>query len=235
MEVSTGFDPAVNGFGFSNRFPGGAVVAELVRQDRVSELTGLKLPRAVSQLTDLASGEEFWGSFGLCGGMSWAALDRFARSVRPGADRSIPGRDHELFRELVGRQADSMKRRRLMERCLVWQLLPDRAPWWLVWSRGLGRLTAEQEWPKLRTALDNSTPGSLVLIRARGAADPSINHQVVAVGYQLSDDGKVDIRLYDPNHPRQLSSIPMDLHARSVGPRQSTGEPVRGFFVWSPG
>ena len=235
MEVKTGFDPMINGFGFTNRFLGGPVVAELARQDRISELTGLKVPRAVRQLTGLAAGEDFWGTFGLCGGMSWAALDRFARNQPMESDRSIPPPDRELFRELVTKQADSMRGRKLMERCIVLQMLPDRAPFWMIWSKGVGRLTAEREWPKLRAALDAGRPAGLVLIRAQGVANPSEHHQVVAIGYRTEDGGKVEVLLYDPNHPRRQPSIPLDPDSWSVGPRQSTGERVRGFFLWSPG
>jgi len=74
----------------------------------------------------------------------------------------------------------------------------------------------------------------LVLIRARGGANPSSNHQVVAVGYKATGDGQVEVRLYDPNHPGIRPTIPLDLQSQSVGPRQSTNEPVRGFFVWAP-
>lgn len=233
MEVDTDFDPLTYGFGFANRFSGGAVVAELARQDRLSELTGLKTPRVVRQLTDLAAGAEFWGRFGLCGGMSWAALEGFAKREPPATSHSVPGPDQALFQELVARQADSMRGRRLLERCIVWQLLPDRPPWWMFWSKGPGKLTVEQEWPKLRVALDSGEPVSLVQIRARGGANPSSNHQVVAVGYQATGDGRVEVRIYDPNHPGRRPTIPLDLRSRSVGPRQSTNEPVHGFFVWS--
>lgn len=235
MEVKTGFDPMVNGFGFTNRFLGGAVVSELARQDRLSELTGLKVPRVVRQLTDLAAGEEFWGTYGLCGGMSWAALDRFSKAEPAEPDRSIPAPDRDLFRELVTRQADSMRGRSLMERCILWQLLPDRTPWWMIWSKGVGRLTTEQEWPKLRAALHGGTPVGLVLIRVKGIADPSRHHQVVAVGYQVGEKGNLEVLLYDPNHPRRQPSFPLDPDSSTVGPRQSTGELVRGFFLWSPG
>jgi hypothetical protein len=234
MEVNTHFDPRTSGFEFTNRFPGGHVLSELVRQERLSELTGLKLPRVLRQLSDLAAGENFWGTFGLCGGMSWAALDRFQRDEPPPVGRSIPGSDDELFRELVGRQADSMRGRKLMERCIVWQVLPDKAPWWMIWSKGVGRLTVDQEWPRLRTALDAGNPSSLVLIRAQGVANPSAHHQVVAIGYEISDSGAVEIRLYDPNHPHSRPTVPIDPSSQSAGPLQSTGEPFRGFFVWSP-
>jgi len=233
MEAQSGFDPQLHGFQFTNRFAGGSVVAELARQDRLSQLSGLQLPRAARQLTDLPESAAFWGSFGLCGGMSWSALDRYERGVTIEDTRVIPGRDTDLFRSLVTRQADSMKGRALLERCLVWQLMPDRAPWWMFWSKGVGRLTVEGEWPKLQHALDGGRPVSLVLIRNQGIASPGEHHQVVAVGYTATG-GTANIELYDPNHPRARPTIPLDLETGSCGPRQSTGERTRGFFVWEP-
>jgi hypothetical protein len=233
VRIQTGFDPQVHGFQFTNRFAGGSVVAELAAQDRLSQLSGLKVPRAVRQLTDLAAGADFWGSFGLCGGMSWTALDRY-RKGEPIADtRAIPERDTGLFRSLVTRQADSMSGRALLERCLLWQFLPDRAPWWMFWAKGVGRLTVEEEWPKLRHLLDSGEPTSLVLIRNQGIASPGDHHQVLAIGYETSN-GAATIELYDPNHPRRRPTIPLDLEAQMCGPRQSTGERTRGFFVWAP-
>jgi len=231
MKVQTEFDPPLHGFQFTNRFSGGAVVAELASQGRLSQLIGLQTPKAVRDLTDLAHSAEFWGNFGLCGGMSWSALDRYETGQPIETARAIPVRDSELFRQLVGRQADSMKGRSLLERCLIWQLLPDEAPWWLFWSKGVGRLTMEGEWPRLRASLDAGRPSSLVLIRNQGIASPGDHHQVVAIGYEMND-GVVGIELYDPNHPRARPTIPLDLSARTCGPRQSTGERTRGFFLW---
>jgi hypothetical protein len=233
VEVHSGFDPQVHGFKFTNRFTGGSVVAELSRQGRLSQLTGLKVPRAARQLIEVAQGAEFWGSFGLCGGMSWTALDRYGKSEPIEDTRTIPGRDTELFRGLVTRQADSMRGRALLERCLVWQFLTDVAPWWMFWSKGVGRLTVEGEWPKLKAVLDGGKPTSLVLIRNQGIASPGDHHQVVAIGYEARE-GAAEVELYDPNHPRARPTIPIDLKAQTCGPRQSTGERTRGFFVWGP-
>lgn len=233
-EVDTSFDPARNGFAFTNRFPGGAVVAELISQGRLSDLIGLRVPRAFGPISDLAAGEEFWGNFGLCGGMSWGAIDRFRRNEEPGPDHTAPGVGEDLFRELVARQADSLRGRQTLERCVLWQALPDRSPWWMIWSKGVGRVTTDQEWPKLRSSLDAGNVAGLVLVRAGGIVNPSVNHQVVATGYHLDDRGTVEVRLYDPNHPGERPKFSFDPALRSVGPRQSTGEPIRGFFVSSP-
>ncbi len=232
MEVRTEFDSRNHGYRFANRFQGGAVLAEITRQDRLSELSGLKVPRAVRHLTDLAAGEDFWGTFGLCGGMSWTAVDRFERGETAPDTSSIPGPETGLFTELVARQADSMKGRDLLERCIVWQMFPDVAPWWTFWLKGVGRLTVEGEWPKLRSALDAGQPTPLVLIRAQGVTMPDKHHQVVAIGYKLTD-GNAVVSLYDPNHPGSTPEIALDLAGGKVGPRQSTGEVVRGIFVWT--
>ena len=230
-QVRTGFDPKANGFQFTNRFQGGAVVAELARQDRLSELTGLEVPTAVRDLTDLASGASFWGTFGLCGGMSSTALERFKQGEPMPATRSIPDRDSELFQELVRRQADSLDGRKVLERCILWQLLPDSSPIWMFWAKGVGRVTTEQEWPKLRRALEAGAPTLLVLLRVQGIASPAENHQVMAVGCDYTGDGKAVVHMYDPNHPGAMPTVALDVKKRTVGPRQSTGERVRGFFV----
>lgn len=232
---STRFDPAVHGFRFPNRFPGGAVIGEINRQGRLSELTGIGVPRAVRQLAGMTQEAQFWGTFGLCGGMSWAALDRFLAGGEAPAEASSPQPGSELFSELVKRQVDSMRRQQMIGRCLTWQLLPAKAPWWLPWTEGIQEKTGRREWPVLRSSLDRKVPVSLTLIRVAGVSDPSDNHQVVAIGYERETNGVVMVRLYDPNHPRSDVSLRLRFDAKGnlTGCSQSTGEPLRGFFVWS--
>jgi hypothetical protein len=231
----TAFDPAIHGFRFPNRFPGGGVIAEINRQGRLSELTGVGVPRPVRHLADLAQHAGFWGTFGLCGGMSWAALDRFFQGRAPPAEPASPRPGSELFSELVVRQVDSMRGQQMIARCLTWQLLPLQAPWWLPWTDGVHEVTGEREWPALKRSLDREIPASLTLIRASGVADPSDNHQVVATGYEIEAGGGVTIRIYDPNHPRSGVSLRLrfDSKGRLTGCTQTTGEPIRGFFVWA--
>ncbi|MGA7271107.1 MAG: hypothetical protein WB239_08545 [Acidimicrobiia bacterium] len=230
----TYFDPHIHGFRFSNQFRGGDVVSELGKQGRLSGLVGLETPRVVADLADVTARAGFWGTFGLCGGMSWAALDRYF-AERPAEEQvSAPEAGDALFSELVGRQADSMGGRDLLVRCLEWQLDPDTTPWWWFWSRGVHELTTRHEWPTLRSLLDDRVPVSLTLIRASGAANPSLNHQVVAYAYE--EDGRQrNINLYDPNHPGATSVLGLeaDDRGRLIECRQSTGESLRGFFVWS--
>ena len=59
------------------------------------------------------------------------------------------------------------------------------------------------------------------------------NHQVMAWGY--AEDGRgVTLRLYDPNWPDRddvTITIDLDPALRPTGLRQSTGEPLLGWFV----
>ncbi len=233
--TDTRFDPAIHGFRFRNRFPGGAVIGEVNRQGRLSDFTGVGIPRAVRHLANFAQQAGFWGTFGLCGGMSWAALDRFFEGQQAPVEDSSPPPGSELFSELVTRQVDSMRGQQMIAQCLRWQLLPAKAPWWLPWTEGIRQRTGRREWPTLKSSLDREVPASLTLIRVAGVADPSDNHQVVAIGYDTQADGSVIVRLYDPNHPRSTPSIRLGFDSRGdlTGCSQTTGEPLRGFFVWS--
>ena len=86
----------------------------------------------------------------------------------------------------------------------------------------------------LRTRIDRGDPAVLALIREDLHGNPTENHQVVAVGYELNDlDRTLTIELYDPNHPGKTPSLTADFSNPSGGidASQSTGEPLRGFFV----
>ena len=64
-EAATAFDPKVNGFHFVNSFSGLDIVTELG-----AGFLGGDLPSSVVP-------DDFWDRWGLCGGMSWHALDRY--------------------------------------------------------------------------------------------------------------------------------------------------------------
>jgi hypothetical protein len=89
-------------------------VDELVEQRRLDELAGIDLPDKLEDLVGRVRDADFWGPFGLCGGMSWASLDRFSQGEEIPPDRKVPERSTDLFNELVRRQADSMQRGRML-------------------------------------------------------------------------------------------------------------------------
>ncbi len=236
--VDTGFDATANGFRFTNRFGGGAVVAELARQERLDELVGVNVPAVFSSLLGLVRDASFWGPFGLCGGMAWAALDRFDSGEDPPPDTVPPDPSSALFTELVSRQADSLDGQRVLWRCLEWQILPDRPPWWWPWLKNVGRETARVEWPLLKASLDAGRPQSLCLLRVKGLVSPGQNHQVVASGYDMVGADQVVIRIYDPNHPGDTPELRMRIGGlmSPLEITQTSGENLRGFFVqeWNP-
>jgi hypothetical protein len=74
----------------------------------------------------------------------------------------------------------------------------------------------------------------LLLVRTRGLTGMTKNHQALATAYEYdAQSGSLTVQLYDPNHPRSAPTLSMDLRepGRGIGLRQSTGEPVRGFFA----
>jgi hypothetical protein len=59
-------------------------------------------------------------------------------------------------------------------------------------------------------------------------------NKVTAVGYDFDADTKaMAIYLYDPNHPGEEPTLTLNLANPASGHNlsQSTGEPLRGFFV----
>jgi hypothetical protein len=209
-----GFLPSINGFHFANAWPPGPTVR-----------FGPFDPRWIG-IGDAANG--------LCGGMAYTVGDLYAAHVVMPRDTEPPANGSARFRAIVRRQVES----------LAWLTVPVR--YWLRSGFGgsLGgdraRAAFEHEWPRARALLDAGKPAMIGLIRV-ASADPrklTRNHQVMAWGY--AEDGRgVTLRLYDPNWPdRDDVTLTLDLDAalRPTDLRQSTGEPLLGWFVlpWSP-
>lgn len=206
--VRTSFRPVEHGFRFENRFawPG------------AGQASGWMLAAAGQRLLHLSS------ILGLCGGMTLAALDLYYAGRPVPTDEAPPQPGSPLFRYLWRRQLDSYAGLRVPLRVLTWMWRRDQR---------LDRLTAA-EFGRLQRALDAGRPTPLVLVRVRGAGDPTANHQVLALGYRWEPlTRRATIQLYDPNHPLMEPTLSLAL-APGEGPldlKQSTGERVRGFFV----
>lgn len=200
----TGFEPRIHGFRFGNAFAFPLAI-------KLPLLPAVRLGRLL---------------LGLCGGMCYAALDYWHASRPVPALQAPPLRGSRLHRYLVRRQLATMTPKALVHMGL-WMVRRDPA---------VARLTAERELPKLRKRLDGGEPAVLLLVRAGGWSNPTHNHQVVATGYLLDQRlGNVTVSLYDPNYPHTPSdvriamSLPTATHPGALA--QSTGEPLRGFFV----
>lgn len=162
--------------------------------------------------------------FGLCGGMCFTALDYFHLGELPPPTEEVKKIDRRLFIYLCERQLESLRIPTLLK-VFDWMLLEDRT---------LANRLTRYEIPKLRRMLDKGEPAVLALIRVRGLDDPTQNHQVLATGYEFDPGTKTyRIFLYDPNHPRKNPYLSLDLSKPKSGIQiqQSTGEPLRGFFI----
>ena len=131
---------------------------------------------------------------GLCGGMIFAARDRFHRAQDAPTDPEPPAPDTPLFDEIVRRQLASFG--------TLLVAVPLR--FWL--AAGLGQRRRDREtvtaaWPAIRADIDAGRPAMVGLIRLQ-TWNPfaPLGHQVVAYRYDERPD-RVAIGIYDPNHP----------------------------------
>ena len=112
--------------------------------------------------------------------------------------------------------------------------------WMLRDDDDVAQQTARREFSRVQSRITRGNPAVICLIRAGGVSNPTRNHQVVVVGYDLDEvTGQLTLFLYDPNHPGQETQITMHrpeagrrhVSATEVALSQSTGEPLRAFFV----
>ena len=196
-----GFLPSRHGFRFPNRWPSGAA--------------HIKVGRWRVPIGDTGRG--------LCGGMIFAARDRFERGEDGSRDAEPPARGTPLFDEIVDRQVASF----------FFLVVPLR--FWLAAAgsqRRRDRETADIAWPAIRDEIDAGRPAMIGLIR-RATWNPlaPLGHQVVGFRYEERADA-ITIGVYDPNHPGDDA---VEIHVRrrttaGIDLSQSTGEPLIGLL-----
>jgi len=204
--VSSTFDPLVNGFKFVNYFQ---IPSSINLNIPFIHVSAISLPNIV---------------YGLCGGMCYSALDYYHAGKPIPGDATIPITGSPIYQYLLARQLNSLDHGTI-EKVMLWMLMDDE---------DIAEKMARTEIPALRASLDAGAPAVIVLIRAKGLNDPSHNHQVTAIAYDLDPDtNAMIISLYDPNHPGEEPTLSLNLSNPEAGLNltQSTGEPLRGFFV----
>lgn len=162
---------------------------------------------------------------GLCGGMVFAARDRFERGEAPPSEATPPPAGTPLFREIVRRQIDSF------DRAVV---VP-----WRFWrasnaSERWQRRATVDAWPAIRREIDAGRPAMVGLVRAPrwNPLQIGMGHQVLAYAYEASP-GVATLRIYDPNHPDD-DAVEIRIERGPGGEirlSQSTGEPLRGLLA----
>lgn len=195
------FRPSANGFAFVNHF------------------TGSPIPFSLGGLENKLGAPS---TFGLCGGMSFAAADLFLASKKPPTRDKPPVKGEPegggaWFDYIQGRQLTSLGRG--LEQATKfgrWMSLPDdggRTDAPLLGTRTMSLC----ELGNIRATLAEGKPVVLGLVFNRHASNteargriglPWENHQVLA--YDAARDSTsgrtndaVSIRIYDPNYPKQ--------------------------------
>ena len=242
----TRFDPQVHGFPFVNSWDFDDVEREQLRsiiEQRLSRLreqggavfgrlAALVARRAVAPIRErLEDGLEM--GYGLCGGMSFAALDFFRTGIeapweayagqRPASGTRLRG--YLWKRQLRSFFGD-------LDRFLIWMIWLKFMPWGWPFHGGPGWLTREsqKEWGKLKASIDAGNPIPLGLVR--DSTSVFDNHQVLAIGYDEEDEDHGTIYLYDPNCPGQRSTIRVGFVSTVLEAEESCpgSQPLRGFF-----
>ena len=159
--------------------------------------------------------------YGLCGGMTYAALDTFHSQSETPDDKDPPESGSELRSYIYNRQMDTFKAQDafMIRRIISWSIQDIGKS---VWGPGLHALTHEQFKKRIRPEIDKGNPVPLCLIRAKRSdylltsksLKPegfTINHQVLAIGYRRHDppDGPEhwDVDIYDNNYPNEVHTL----------------------------
>lgn len=216
-----GFRPSTAGFPFANTWPPGPTV----------RLGPIRTPI-------LGFGN---ASAGLCGGMVLTVRDLFEAGI-PMPPDPPPANGSPRFDAIVRRQVESLDWLRVPLRFFDLQAFRPDPPSGL--ARMLGRrapreIAYRDEWPRIRADLDAGHASTLGLIRVGGVSPWSLsrNHQVLAFAAH-DEPTQLRIAIYDPNHPgRDDVELVADIDPDPARPwhervrlRQSTGEPLLGFF-----
>jgi hypothetical protein len=242
----TKFDPQVHGFPFANSWTFDDVEREQLRSiiearlNRLREQGGavfgriaaLVARRAITPIRErLEEGLE--PGYGLCGGMAYAALDFF----RFGMD--VPWDAHSGEQPASGtRLRGYLWKRQLrsffgdLDRFLIWMVYLHYIPAWWPFRGGPTWLVdrSREEWGKLKAAIDHGDPVPLGLVR--DSTSVFDNHQVLAIGYDEEDRDHGIIHVYDPNCPRQRSTIRVGFGGTVLQAEESCpgAQALRGFF-----
>ncbi|MCM3569915.1 MIR domain-containing protein [Neobacillus mesonae] len=202
-----GFDPAVHGFLFPNRFVN--TVAKIPGYGEVK-------------------------TFGRCGGMAFAALDYFLKGMPVPKytgnlfNGEVPPDGHWLADYIYSRLMDSFLVPSSIK-YVHWTTASDHSTW--LGGKGVSRWTKEEEFPKLRSSIDAGKPVALGMVDAANLAQiGSENHQVLAYGYEWHPKADImKVFVYDNNTVGRevvLSSEPGNPHFDATNT-----DPWRGFFV----
>jgi hypothetical protein len=173
-------------------------------------------------------------TYGLCGGMAFAALDYYKLQW------VVPRGNHAEDQPTRTTREGAVLRNYLWERLIQSQI--DNGVKFLIWTVALQMPggggsswvldQTKQEWEKLKRQIDAGEPCPLGLI---GTTNNLLaNHQVLAYGYEDNGNGTSVLYLYDSNCPGKESKTTLDFNSNELVAVEdcSNGDrgPLRGFF-----
>ncbi len=215
----------------------------MVKTDFVPSRDGFHFPNHFTNNIQIIGGLSITTS-GRCGGMAFGALDYFTRGIPVptcnGADfgeAQAPSDGTPLADYIYKRLMDSLIK--YGATYIYKHFESDHET--LLAGKGLVKETKEDEWPVLKSYLDNGRPVVLGLIAYNGGLADC--HQVVAYGYTVAN-GIIKISIYDNNLPdddtvtlESTVDLTANLHWNEVNSsgqvRTQSGKDIiwRGFFV----
>jgi hypothetical protein len=155
----------------------------------------------------------------MCGGMVFTALDHYFDQNKLPEFKAVDELPLSYTKYLWKRQTQSVSISVLLK---IIQFATFSV------SKSMHK-TIQDELPKIIDRLNDGLPAPIVIIRSSLFQNPTHNHQVLVTGYY--DDGStLVLELYDPNHPRLDPRLTIIQNPQYLI-TQSTGEPVRGFFI----
>jgi hypothetical protein len=157
--------------------------------------------------------------YGMCGGMVFSALDYYFD------EKNIP-------------KYDVVKNLPLNYTKYLWKRQTESTSFYILLKilyfgtlskKKVVQKTIQNKLPDIINRLNLGLPAPIVIVRSSFFQNPTHNHQVLVTGYE-DNPSKLELILYDPNHPRlEPRLVISNDHGFSI--TQSTGEPVRGFFL----
>jgi hypothetical protein len=168
---------------------------------------------------------------GRCGGMAFASLDYWHNGLAVPDSSTLPVDGTLVADYVMARMNDSAIANAAKN--VQFLLTPDNPTW--LQGIGVARQTREQEYPRLKQALDAGTPVPIGIVQARDVGSLGNDHQVVAYGYE--DLGRYShVYIYDNNAPGQECVLEFTTvyDSSETEIRESVmGMTWRGFFVES--
>lgn len=249
----TMFRPSADGFAFQNRWTFDQTETDQIRRcltdcfDGVLTTLNPTFGGALA-LVDVGTLLANWvdnglpqTTYGLCGGMAFAALDYYQSGLL--VPRGVGLSDQPVWDSPVGATLRTYLLQRMIAsltaggaaaESLAWMAVLHAVPEVGPFPSGAAWLLArsKEEWSTLKKHIDAKTPWPIGLVGS--STDPFSNHQVVAYGYDDPGDGTGTIFVYDMNCPDSENTIHLNfggpiLTAKESCPSKARGE-LRGFF-----